>query len=203
MQLSESKLFTIEALNRIDGFVWPEGAQTARVDAVKGDNLIQFFCDSCWVDAVSYSSKKPEEINWRNSLITKAEFDSVDGWVRNTKMKLPAELVDSQIEVMFHNGEIAFDDANAFYWDENVSKWRYHKPINETTTPTTKPEIHSIYERYKQQRATTADAQRALDASKDAEDALLEKIKQWNMQYGFDVRLLDESEEKPESTTNN
>lgn len=190
MQLSESKLFTIEALNRIEGFVWIDDMNYAcmfnngrfvwlfeQAPFVKNQ---AFDVSSWWVSKKNTSVEHPD---WRNSLITKAEFDSVDGWVRSWVASVPESIPACGIEV----------ECGIF-----GRKWRYHKPTKETTMPATKPEIHAIYESYKQQCETTADAQRALDASKEAEDALLEQIKQWNLQYGFDVRLLDESEEKPD-----
>lgn len=148
-RLTESQLFTIEALNRIEGFVWPKNANRAFMN--HEHRFVSFSSGACSVPGadgicqyhgiyagdISVGTHHPD---WSNSLITKEQFDSVDGWVRNTKLKLPLELLDSQVEVLHHNGEIAFDDANAFYWDENVDKWRYRKPsnaeINETSAIT-------------------------------------------------------------------
>lgn len=137
-QLTESQLFTIEALNGIEGFMWPEDAKFASMD--DGDRGVDFWSSrpELDIDECTYTQGGLQQANsihskhpgWRGSLISKAQFDSVDGWVRNTKLKLPPELLDSQVEVLHHNGEIAFDDANAFYWDENVDKWRYRKPSN-------------------------------------------------------------------------
>lgn len=64
------------------------------------------------------------------------------------------------------------------------------------------PTIHETYYRYKKQRETTDDARKALEASMEAEDKLLEQIKAWNLEYGFDIRVLDESDEKPEPESN-
>lgn len=135
MQLSESKLFTIEALNRIEWFAWPDGAETARVDAVKGDNLIHFFCGSVWIKTISYSSQEAKEINWRNSLITREQFESVDGWVRNDgssrDIKL-GKLIDVIICSGKYFGAVLAGDC---FWSgagiENVDKWRHHKPQKE------------------------------------------------------------------------
>ncbi|MGL5282615.1 MAG: hypothetical protein ACRC8W_12870, partial [Plesiomonas shigelloides] len=44
------------------------------------------------------------------------------------------------------NGEIAFDDANAFYWDENVDKWRYRKPSNAEITAAFDNAFNSVAE---------------------------------------------------------
>lgn len=200
MQLSESKLFTIEALNRIEGFVWPEGADWAAMSVgVCSVGFYQYRKASAVV-IVDVGVRHPDCID---SIITKAEFDSVDGWVRHDNSECPANS-ESPIQVQMDGFRVGKPSpphiAKAWAWvNGGITHWRYHKPTKESAMTTTKqevkPEIHAIYESYKQQRETTSDAQRALDASKDAEDALLEQIKQWNLQYGFDVRLLDESEE--------
>lgn len=211
MQLSESKLFTIEALNRIEGFVWPEKAGFAAMDAK--DGCVSFYKikphhEECYFTTINgylgfEETKKPHP-DWRNSLITKEEFDSVDGWVRHDNSECPTNS-ESLVQVKMDGVQAGYSAhiSKAWAWvNGGITHWRYHKPTKESAMTTTKqevkPEIHAIYENYKQQRETTADAQRALDASKEAEDALLEQIKQWNLQYGFDVRLLDESEENQE-----
>ncbi|MGL5485994.1 MAG: hypothetical protein ACRDC6_06875 [Shewanella sp.] len=142
--LTDAQLFTIEALNKIQDFVWPKDANFAcAFNIVNGRNFgVEFYIEkptpSDAIEAFKGALSKgdPTKVilgkhpDWRNSLITREQFDSVDAWGRNTKLKLPLELLDSQVEVLHHNGEIAFDDANAFYWDENVDKWRYRKPSN-------------------------------------------------------------------------
>lgn len=154
-RLTESQLFTIEALNRIDGFVWPKNANHAFMN--HEHRFVSFSSGACSVPGadgicqyhgiyagdISVGTHHPD---WSNSLITKEQFNSVDGWVRNTKLKLPLELLDSQVEVLHHNGEIAFDDANAFYWDENVDKWRYRKPSNAEITAAFDNAFNSVAE---------------------------------------------------------
>lgn len=202
MNLTESQLFTIEALNRIEGFEWPEWAETAAMDA--GSHAVCICKDTpCRIGSYfesEYSAKMQScgvtHPDWRNSLITREQFESVGGWVRNTKLKLPPELLDSQIEVLHHNGEIAFDDANSFYWDENVDKWRYHKPQKENMMPEQVDEqqsIEQLYDEYQTARSSLLDMKNQVEYLQGVVDASLAKIKSWHKERGFDV-----SEVKPE-----
>lgn len=207
MELSEGKLFTIEALNRIDGFVWPETVEFAAMDA--SDDAVSLYrtepcCeDDCFSIIGGYAGFQPVKKlhpDWSNSLITKAEFDSVDGWVRDMDEVVPecvkGKLIDVTDGKRTNNG-IAADDVE---WDASeyesgyFDKWRYHKPTKVNTMPA--KSIDDIMRQYKAQKEISADAQKALDASKEAEDALLDQIKSWSLSHGFYIRLLDESEEK-------
>lgn len=149
MNLTESQLFTIEALNRIEGFAWPENANHAFMN--ENDRFVSFTggrrpsvvvaIDRClyagvYAGSVSAGCKHPD---WRNSLITREQFESVDGWVRNTKMRLPNKTLYSQIEVLYDNSAMAFDDAISVYWDENVDTWRYRKPQKQEATTEKQP----------------------------------------------------------------
>lgn len=123
MNLTESKLFTIEALNRIEGFVWPDGAEFASmnggVDKVSiwsnfpvnmGGTL---FSGETLVRNVFVHGKHPE---WSGSVVTKEEFYSVDGWVRSWVTSVPGNIHACGIEV----------ECGIF-----GRKWRYRKPKEE------------------------------------------------------------------------
>lgn len=120
MHLTESQLFTIEALNRIDGFVWPENAKFAAIDC--NDKCVEFYSLSPrsfngrfttsrfrMGEQVEISSNSP---NWRGSLISKKQFDSVDGWVHDNvyPKKMNVTVIESS---------------------DGDYKWRYHKPTKE------------------------------------------------------------------------
>ena len=121
-QLTESQLFTIEALNKIQGFVWPEGARFAAMDfdsptvafyAVStqpsGSSFHEYgYINGCYT--VTYS-KHPD---WRNSMISKEQFYSVDGWVKCDDGSKPNQETNS-VEGKSVNG---------------VLYWRYHKREN-------------------------------------------------------------------------
>lgn len=97
-RLTESQLFTIEALNGIQGFVWPKEATHASMDAET--QVVDFWTaeprplqtpsafdgpDDSLVDNDVYAKSKHPD--WRGSLITREQFDSVDGSVRRPIMK--------------------------------------------------------------------------------------------------------------------
>lgn len=124
MSLTESQLFTIEALNRIEGFVWPENANHAFMNederfvsftSGRSPNVVVgvFKCmfTGVYAGSVSAECKHPD---WRNSLITREQFDSVGGWVR-----LPDD------------GEVIKSTLGCELNDSG-DKWRYHKPTKET-----------------------------------------------------------------------
>ncbi|MGL5103095.1 MAG: DUF4406 domain-containing protein [Plesiomonas sp.] len=139
--VTESQLFTIEALNRIEGFVWPEDAKFASMD--DGDRGVDFWSsrpeldiDECTYtqgglqQANSIHSKHPD---WRGSLISKAQFDSVDGWVRNDGNE-PA--ITGNFDLLISDGEVIdFSGVSVDGWDWSVpcddgfpiTHWRYHK----------------------------------------------------------------------------
>ncbi|MGL5281772.1 MAG: hypothetical protein ACRC8W_08520 [Plesiomonas shigelloides] len=222
MNLTEGQLFTIEALNKIDGFVWPDKAEFAAMD----DELftIDFYSlkPEPLSDSLSFGSKfwmrayngkfnsEDHHPDWRNSLITREQFDSVDGWVRNSDRKGPPQLDVDGILFDVKSGEKNWFcvDGSEINWDayphENgyIAKlWRYHKPTKKTEVQPEapkQPSIDELYSQYKERRKITESAKELLAESMEAEDKLLEQIKAWNLEHGFDVRLLDESKEKPE-----
>lgn len=132
LRLTESQLFTVEALNRIHGFVWPKEATHASMD--DASVLIHFYAMEPVAGRFSFSgvcvyapdaisdSKHPD---WRNSLITREQFESVDGWVRSWVASVPKSIPACGIEI--ECGMLG-------------RKWRYRKPsnaeINETSTIT-------------------------------------------------------------------
>nr|WP_302981503.1 hypothetical protein [Plesiomonas shigelloides] len=138
-QLTESQLFTIEALNKIQGFVWPEGARFAAMDfdsptvafyAVStqpsGSSFHEYgYINGCYT--VTYS-KHPD---WRNSMISKEQFYSVDGWVRHDNSECPTNS-ELQVQVKMH-GSLGYwpgypHIAKAWPWvDGGITHWRYHK----------------------------------------------------------------------------
>lgn len=208
MNLTEGQLFTIEALNRIEDFAWPDGTSYASVD---GAGVIHFFTSNPangygrYISSVHGLKGKKE---CKLESVTREQFDSVDGWVRVDKDSLPVINAEAAIDIKhfpdgdgFQSGSL----AKFIKWGD-VKLWRYHKPTKETKMKDTEmkdteafqPPIHETYYRYKKQRETTADARKALEASMEAEDKLIEQIKACNLEYGFDIRVLDESDEVPE-----
>ncbi|MGL5489133.1 MAG: hypothetical protein ACRDC6_23020 [Shewanella sp.] len=208
MNLTEGQLFTIEAINRIDGFVWPDGAEFAALD--RDDVYINFFQngalpydDEAWIGKRLVNSSVnvgAARIDWRNSLITREQFDNVDGWVRNDGKSHGGY---SAVDIMFDSGEVS---ASAFAGDydwafDDIKRWRYHKPAKKTEMQPEapkQPSIDELYSQYKTQRDIVESAKKTLADEMEAEDKLLEQIKAWNLEHGFDVQLLDESEEKPD-----
>ncbi|MGL5309449.1 MAG: hypothetical protein ACRDAL_02480 [Plesiomonas shigelloides] len=215
MNLTEDQLFTIEALNRVDGFVWPEKASNAWVNKDKsfvcftvlgGSRVLSIkecrVYNGIYAKGVSESSQHPD---WRNSLITREQFDSVDGWVRHNNSECPANS-ELQVQVKMH-GFLGYSPsyphiAKAWPWvNGGITHWRYHKPTKETDMQPEapkQPSIDDLYLQYKTQRGIVESAKKVLADEMEAEDKLLEQIRAWNLEYGFDVRLLDESEENPE-----
>ena len=209
MNLTESKLFTIEALNRIEGFVWPEGALTAAFDF--NDSLITFYSDTPKkYDTVfnggymiglskNVSTNHPD---WRNSLITKEEFDSVDGWVRNVAWLMPDFVNTSKIDYVDMKGFLWVDaDATTILWGEpsnsdNVSDWRYHKPKEEKGMPEQEGESQSIerlYDEYQTARSNLLDLKNQTECLQGVVDSLLDKIKSWHKERGFDVSEVNQA----------
>ncbi|MGL4250082.1 MAG: hypothetical protein ACRCR1_05410 [Aeromonas sp.] len=208
MNLTEGQLFTIEALNRIDGFVWPDKAEFAAMDdelftidfySLKPEPLSDSlsFGSKFWMRAYNGKFKsKDHHPDWRNSLITREQFDSVDGWVRNNGDKI---IFSGDYDVNRNGSVIRI--TGVWTQDSDVMCWRYHKPTKETEMQPEapkQPSIDELYSQYKTQRSIVESAKKTLADEMEAEDKLLEQIKAWNLEYGFDVRLLDESEEKPE-----
>ncbi|MGL5280518.1 MAG: hypothetical protein ACRC8W_01960 [Plesiomonas shigelloides] len=206
MNLTEDQLFTIEALNRVDGFVWPEKASNAWVNKDKsfvcftvlgGSRVLSI--KECRVYNGIYAkgvSESSQHQGWRNSLITREQFDSVDRWVRNNGDKI---IFSGDYDVN-RNGSV-MRITGIWTQDSSVICWRYHKPTKETEMQPEapkQPSIDELYSQYKTQRDIVESAKKTLADEIEAEDKLLEQIKAWNLEHGFDVRLLDESEEKPE-----
>lgn len=201
MSLSEGKMFTIEALNRIEGFVWPEGAETAKMFA--GFDAVFF-----------YSSQKPYPMqrddvqvmhpDWWYSVITREDFESVDGWVNNDNGK--PNVGDVFVDVMFYSGNVSecqcVDELN--WVNSDITKWRYHKPRKQEVKPD--PEsIETMIRRYKdagENKRAAIDklnqAQADVEQAEALEDSLFMAIEAWAESHGFDIRVLSESEEKPE-----
>ncbi|MGL5489076.1 MAG: hypothetical protein ACRDC6_22730 [Shewanella sp.] len=212
MNLTEGQLFTIEALNKIDGFVWPEKANHAFMN--ENETSVSFSSDRTpeivygvynhlyVADCAGLAPVKCKHPDWSNSLITREQFDSVDGWVRNDGN--PPVDDDAIVETIV-NGEVDSRPfpADGIEWGNGgcVSHWRYPKPTKESKMQPEapkQPSIDDIYSQYKAQRGIVESAKKTLADEMEVEDKLLEQIKAWNLEHGFDVRLLDESEEKPE-----
>ena len=148
-RFTESQLFTIEALNRIESFAWPEGAKFASVSL--GEKAIGFYKQKPLALTVGFDLQyaiydageqclqylPDQHPDWRNSLITREQFDSVDGWVKNdgSHNRQPSN-VSSVIDVMINRGTgFTAVAASEFLWDaaersDCVFYWRYHKPSN-------------------------------------------------------------------------
>ena len=214
MNLTEGQLFTIEALNRFEGFVWPDKANFADFDS--GSSFVFFrlhepkallgsfyggYIDGSIVDT---GVVHPD---WRNSLITREQFDSVDGWVRNDGSK---PVISGDFDLLLADGEaIYFCDIRVDRWDWSVpckggveiTHWRHNKPNKEAEMQPEapkQPSIDELYSQYKAQRGIVEIAKKTLADEMEAEDKLLEQIKAWNLDHGFDIRALDESDEVPD-----
>lgn len=140
-QLTESQLFTIEALNRIDGFEWPDKAEFAAMDLdVREVHFYtkrpyekekQFSIAAGYLKSSDVEDRHPD---WRGSLISKAQFDSVDGWVRACGV-MPNGNIEVDIKRYpdgsgFQSGSL----AKFINWND-VKLWRYHKRANEKVIP--------------------------------------------------------------------
>lgn len=215
MNLTEGQLFTIEALNRIEGFSWPDGAEFATFD--RGYTSVNFWTDKPTANNPKFFGPLESSVyvnayhpDWRNSLITREQFDSVDGWVRNDGNE-PVSGVSGycRVDVKHENGIIDLGfSSDGYEWDwqgdneYRIVAWRYHKPTKEAEMKDTEafqPPIHETYYRHKVQRTVTENLRKMLDESMEKEDKLLEQIKAWNLEYGFDIRVLDESDEVPDA----
>ncbi|MGL5487834.1 MAG: hypothetical protein ACRDC6_16335, partial [Shewanella sp.] len=218
MSLSEGKMFTIEALNRIDGFVWPEGCGGAFLN--KDNTFVRFVSDCRSVvlyvhDGAVYSgyysrgfTESYKHKNWRNSLITREEFESVDGWV-NINGQAAASMEDL-IDVMLDGGLIVsgVTYSDALLRHQPFSKWRYSKPqkqevkpepeSNSSAQPESQDGIESLISKRKAVKEIARLARIELEQAEAAEQSLMLSIEAWAESHGFDIRVLSESEEKPE-----
>lgn len=143
MKLTEGQLFTIEALNKVKGFVWPEKAEFASCDA-KEDH-VAFYSDKPKRHVTTFQGGYMYSIlvrvyhpDWRNSLVTKEQFESVDGWVEhNGQSVITSELVDLELSSMAYLRGIRAEEVD---WSRkgcgsDVKRWRYHKPEAKVLTP--------------------------------------------------------------------
>lgn len=143
-RLTESQLFTIEALNRIEGFIWPKNANRAFMN--HEHRFVSFSSGVCQVSGadgicqyhgiyagdISVGTYHPD---WSNSLITREQFDSVDGWVRwiSGERPVPAETL---IDVEFKTGATSTQTicciaGEIAWWSySTITGYRYHKPSN-------------------------------------------------------------------------
>ncbi|MGL5703613.1 MAG: hypothetical protein ACRCW5_10950 [Cetobacterium sp.] len=212
-------MFTIEALNRIEGFVWPERASHAFMN--EDERFVSFTSgrrpdvvvgvDKCMYTGVYAGSVSAwcKHSDWRSSLITREEFESVDGWVRNDG-KPPVD--DDAIVETIVNGEVDSRPfpADGIEWGGGgcVSHWRYHKPQKQEVKP--EPEsnasnqsesqegIESLISKHKAVKEIARMARIELERAEAAEHSLMLSIETWAESHGFDIRVLSESEEKQE-----
>ncbi|WP_084977332.1 hypothetical protein [Plesiomonas shigelloides] len=123
-RLTESQLFTIEALNRIEGFVWPKGAEFYEVD---GGHVAYFYGDASGAMA-SVRIKGAHDKTIINETVTKAEFYSVDGWVRNSGAQPVSDECIVECKVDGPLGAIGYLPATVWNWERGgLTHWRYHK----------------------------------------------------------------------------
>lgn len=183
MNLTESQLFTIEALNRIEGFVWPKGAEFYEVD---GGHIAYFYGDASGAMA-SFRIKEAHDKTVINETVTKAEFDSVDGWVRVGGV-MPHG--DCDVDIEFNDRtKISKVKAKSVAW-ENTTSWRYHKPKKENGMPEKVDEQQSIerlYDEYRKACIKLDEAKETVAWSTAQRDEALAKIKSWHKERGFDV----------------
>ncbi|MGL5726582.1 MAG: hypothetical protein ACRCYD_01850 [Plesiomonas sp.] len=167
---------------------------------------IAFVSNGNYVTARLVHASHPD---WRNSLITREEFESVDGWVRHIMDGVPEINDGSSIDVKYCDDLLAFgillesvnDDDSLDSWG-NVRKWRYHKPQKQEVKP--EPEsIETMIRRYKaageNKRAAIdnlSKAQADVEQAEALEDSLFMAIEAWAESHGFDIRVLSEGEER-------
>ncbi|MCX2533640.1 hypothetical protein OQ486_09140 [Plesiomonas shigelloides] len=149
-RLTESQLFTIEALNRIEGFVWPKNANHAFMN--HEHRFVSFSSGACSVPGadgicqyhgiyagdISVGAYHPD---WSNSLITREQFDGVDGWVRNSGTQPVSDECIVECKVNGPLGAIGCLPASVWNWERGgLTHWRYCKrsssEINETSAIT-------------------------------------------------------------------
>ncbi len=134
-RLTESQLFTIETLNRIEGFAWPDGATSAAMD--NASVLIHFYAMEPVAGRFSFSGvcvyapdaiSDSEHPDWLNSLITREQFDNVDGWVRNSGTQPVSDECIVECKVDGPLGAIGYLPATVWNWERGgLTHWRYHK----------------------------------------------------------------------------
>lgn len=221
MSLTEGQLFTIEALNKIDGFVWPEDARFAcAFNIVNGRNFgVEFYIEkptpSDAIEAFKGALSKgdPTKVilgqhpDWRDSLITREQFDSVDGWVNLNGQATGS--MEALIDVMLDGGLIVsgVTYSDALLCHQPFSKWRYSRPTKESEIKQEHQDalITDLLEQYTKKRNERERLQTEIeclqtdqDRIKDDENKLIEQIKNLLLQYGLEIRVIDEKNEKPE-----
>lgn len=147
-RLTESQLFTIEALNETQGFVWPEQATHAAMDLYSPSVHLYayqpylkdpiFLSVGGYLGCVRAPSTSPD---WRNSLITREQFDGVDGWVRNSGTQPVSDECIVECKVDGPLGAIGCLPASVWNWKQGgLTHWRYGKhsssEVNETAAIT-------------------------------------------------------------------
>lgn len=133
MNLTESQLFTIEALNRVEGFVWPNGAEYAvECDRENQCSAVVFACGGKVIDSITLESSS---IILGDSSVsfTRRQFESVDGWVRVSESIGDLIHGDTPVDVKHYLESKGFQSgsmAKFIKWDD-VKLWRYHRPQKE------------------------------------------------------------------------
>lgn len=200
MNLNEGKLFTIEALNSLEGFVWPDSAVAASF-CLGGSSVALWASEpkvgssSFWgghiVTIINIGYQHPD---WRNSLITREEFEAVDGWVRCSTYREPKDKC-SLVNVMVngHPSWLAGVEAVKIAWGfDNVTKWRYHKsPVAvKTNVDDEQPSVINICELYKQYSAlekTISDLREQINKSVSEQNFVFDQIEAYNLAHGIVV----------------
>ncbi|MGL5648792.1 MAG: hypothetical protein ACRDDY_13175 [Clostridium sp.] len=196
MNLTESQLFTIEALNRIEGFEWPKDAKFAAMDDGRKDVLFYlhkpmrahtvFTGDFFGLDGITSQSTHPD---WCNSLITREQFESVDGWVRNNCIFTK---INSLIDVTIKSkGDDYVIDGSCDNWTPewesgDIVKWRYRKPKKQEVKPESES-IETTIAQYKAAKENKLKAQQLLEQAEATESSLMMSIEAWAESHGFDI----------------
>lgn len=179
MNLNEGKLFTIEALNSLEGFVWPDSAVAASF-CLGGSSVALWASEpkvgssSFWgghiVTIINIGYQHPD---WQNSLIAREEFEAVDGWVRVTSHEPNVgTLVERTLNI-------------------NVVKWRYIKlpvPVTTSADEPTETNIGDLYKKYSDLGKVISDLRDQIQNSVSEQNLIFDQIEAYNLAHGIVVR---------------
>ncbi|WP_230431805.1 hypothetical protein [Plesiomonas shigelloides] len=97
--LTDAQLFTIEALNRVEWFEWPEGCDLAEMD---GGIYVYFYenMDEISVFAKSAVNVKIRHPNPESSLVTKAQFDNFNKLKESARIDVANQKITKELAML-------------------------------------------------------------------------------------------------------